>query len=118
MCVCVCACVCVCVRVRVHVRVCMCACMCVCVCVYVCVCVCVCACAHVRDGKCVHILSRYSMKDPNQSVLLLGDTGGRVTVLEFSKASQGLFLSQDGSKQGKGGGALPALPTANVLNEP
>ena len=94
--------------VHVHVRVCMCGCM------YVCVC----ACVHVRDGKCVHILSRYSMKDPNQSVLLLGDTGGRVTVLEFSKASQGLFLSQDGSKQGEGGGALPALPTANVLNEP
>ena len=61
----------------------------------------VCVCVYVM--KCVHILYRYSMKDPNQSVLLLGDTGGRVTVLEFSKASQGLFLSQDGSKLGEGG---------------
>lgn len=72
-------------------------------CVRVHICVCLCGWVRglaVRDDKCVHILYRYSMKDPNQSVLLLGDTGGRVTVLEFSKATQGLFLSQDGSKQG------------------
>ena len=47
---------------------------------------------------------RYNVKEPDQSVLLLGDTGGGVTVLEFSKASKGLFLSQDSSKQGEGEG--------------
>ena len=89
---------------------------------HVCVCTCVRACVRVLLGvgsDCNYIFSRcyrYNMKDSNQSVLLLGDTGGGVTVLEFSKASQGLFLSQDSSKQGEARPRPhPSPPTAKVV---
>ena len=56
------------------------------------VCVCVCVCVWTQ----VFYFTRYDPKDFNRAVLVLGDSGGGVCIMEFSTATTCLFSSQPG----------------------